>query len=97
MTGQGERKGSDRGGPAAFDPETGEVSGSGSGAGGGNAGEDFDSDPAAGSGHPLPESEESRRGEVPESLERAKGDGEEGKEASHDPVAVNPDGEPYPT
>ena len=50
MTGQGERKGSDRGSPAAFDPETGEVSGSGSGAGGGNPGEDFDSDPMAGAG-----------------------------------------------
>ena len=56
-----ERKGADmagncgpsdgeRGNPAAFDPESGEVSGSGSGAGGGNPGEDFDSDPMAGSG-----------------------------------------------
>jgi hypothetical protein len=52
----------------------------------------------SGKGHPLPESEESRRGEVPESLERAKGEGEEGKQASRDePVATDPDGEPYPT
>jgi len=51
-----------------------------------------------GTGHPLPESEESRRGEVPESLEEAKGEGEDGKEAVQaDPVAANPDGEPYPT
>ena len=51
-----------------------------------------------GTGHPLPESEESRRGEVPESLEQAKGEGEEGKEAVQaDPVATDPDGEPYPT
>lgn len=50
-----------------------------------------------GSGHPLPESEESRRGEVPESLEQAKGEGDDGNEATQDEVAVNPDGEPYPT
>jgi hypothetical protein len=50
-----------------------------------------------GTGHPLPESEESRRGEVPESLEEAKGEGEEGAEAAQPEVAVNPDGEPYPT
>ncbi|HEY1146264.1 MAG TPA: hypothetical protein VGE84_07990 [Allosphingosinicella sp.] len=41
---------SERGKRAAFDPVTGEVSGSGAGAGGGNPGEDYDSDPAAGSG-----------------------------------------------
>lgn len=50
-----------------------------------------------GSGHPLPESEESRHGEIPESLEEAKGEGDDGKEAAQDGVAVNPDGEPYPT
>lgn len=51
-----------------------------------------------GSGHPLPESEESRRGEVPESLEQAKGEGEDGKDpVQADPVAADPDGEPYPT
>jgi hypothetical protein len=51
-----------------------------------------------GKGHPLPESEESRRGEVPESLELAKGEGDDGKAAVQaDPCAVNPDGEPYPT
>lgn len=42
---------SERGKPAAFDPRTGEVSGSGSGAGGGgSSGEDYDSDPMAGAG-----------------------------------------------
>ena len=51
-----------------------------------------------GKGHPLPQSEESRRGEVPESLEQAKGEGEEGREpVQADPVATDPDGEPYPT
>ena len=49
-----------------------------------------------GSGHPLPESEESRHGEIPESLEQAKGQGDDGAEAAQDGVAVNPDGEPYP-
>ena len=42
---------SERGRPAAFDPESGEVSGSGSGAGGGgNPDEDYDRDPMAGAG-----------------------------------------------
>ena len=51
-----------------------------------------------GSGHPLPESEESRRGEVPESLEESKGDGDDGKQpVQANPVARNPDGEPYPS
>ena|SRR5687768_3437392 len=55
-------------------------------------------DATSGTGHPLPQSEESRRGEVPESLEREKGEGEEGREpARPDPVASDPDGEPYPT
>ena len=42
------------------------------------------------------QSEESRRGEVPESLEQAKGEGEDGKSGAG-AVATNPDGEPYPT
>ena len=42
---------SERGEPASFDPETGEVLGSGSGAGGeGNPGEDYDADPQGGGG-----------------------------------------------
>ncbi|HEY0111972.1 MAG TPA: hypothetical protein VGB59_02340 [Allosphingosinicella sp.] len=41
----------ERGKPASFDPDSGEVHGSGSGAGGGNAGEDYDGDPMAGAGH----------------------------------------------
>lgn len=41
----------DRGRPAAFDRETGEVRGSGANAGGGgNPGEDYDSDPQGGGG-----------------------------------------------
>jgi hypothetical protein len=52
---------------------------------------------SGGTGHPLPQSDEARRGEVPESLERAKGDGEEGKQAVQpDQEAVEPDGTPYP-
>jgi hypothetical protein len=52
----------------------------------------------SGKGHPLPESEESRRGEVPESLERAKDGGEDEGEASRpEGIAMDPDGEPYPT
>jgi hypothetical protein len=40
---------SERGKPAGFDPDTGEVHGSGSGAGaGGDPGEDYDGDPVAG-------------------------------------------------
>ena len=51
-----------------------------------------------GKGHPLPESDEARRDEVPESLERAKGEGEEGKEAVQPKgEAVDPDGTSYPT
>lgn len=46
---------SERGRPAAFDPESGEVHGSGSGAGGGgNSDEDYDQDPMAGSGAEPP-------------------------------------------
>ena len=52
---------------------------------------------SGGKGHPLPESDEARRGEVPESLERAKGEGEDGKEAIQPgDEAVDPDGTPYP-
>ena len=48
------------------------------------------------SGHPLPESDEARHNEIPESIEQEKGEGEEGKRAvqPREP-AVNPDGEPY--
>ena len=42
---------SERGQPASFDPQTGEVHGSGSGAGGnGNPNEDHDTDPMGGGG-----------------------------------------------
>lgn len=42
----------ERGRPATFDPQSGEVHGSGSGAGGGgNPREDHDGDPMAGAGH----------------------------------------------
>lgn len=45
----------ERGKPATFDRESGEVHGSGSGAGGGgNRQEDFDSDPMAGGGQEPP-------------------------------------------
>jgi len=49
-----------------------------------------------GSGHPLPESEEARHEEIPEHLEREKGEGDDGRAAVQpegDPV--NPDGESY--
>lgn len=46
-----EKKGSERGKRATYDPQTGEVHGSGSGAGGGgNRDEDYDKDPMAGAG-----------------------------------------------
>lgn len=46
---------SERGKPASFDPDSGEVHGSGSGAGGGgNAHEDYDQDPMAGARRDLP-------------------------------------------
>ena len=49
-----------------------------------------------GKGHPLPESDEARHGEIPEELAREKGRGEEGQQAVQpNPTAVNPDGEPY--
>ena len=45
----------ERGKPASFDPESGEVHGSGSGSGGGgNPGEDYDQDPMAGAGAEPP-------------------------------------------
>jgi hypothetical protein len=44
----------ERGRPAGFDPESGEVHGSGSGVGGGNPGEDYDQDPMAGAGAEPP-------------------------------------------
>ncbi|TMJ16742.1 MAG: hypothetical protein E6G94_03315 [Alphaproteobacteria bacterium] len=51
---------------------------------------------AEGKGHPLPESDEARHHEIPESLEEAKGQGDEGKEVIQPNVdAVNPDGEVY--
>jgi len=46
------------------------------------------------SGHPLPESDEARHGEIPEPLERDKGNGDDGDDAKRS-SAVNPDGEPY--
>jgi hypothetical protein len=46
---------SERGKPASFDPDSGEVHGSGSGAGGGgNPTEDYDQDPMAGARRDLP-------------------------------------------
>lgn len=49
------------------------------------------------SGHPLPQSDEARRDEVPEHLEREKGEGDDGKAAARpDGQATAPDGRPYP-
>lgn len=50
-----------------------------------------------GKGHPLPASEEARHGEIPESLEQEKGEGDDAA-APADPTrtAVDPDGKPYP-
>ena len=50
-----------------------------------------------GKGHPLPDSDEARHGEIPEHLERDKGRGDDSS-ATVQPAAgaVNPDGEPYP-
>ena len=51
---------------------------------------------AAGKGHPLPESDEARHNELPETIEEAKGKGAEGREAIQPhPTGVNPDGKPY--
>ncbi len=50
----------------------------------------------SGSGHPLPESDEARHGEIPEHVEEEKGLGSEGQEVvTPHPTGVNPDGEPY--
>ncbi|WP_324749546.1 hypothetical protein SH591_13365 [Sphingomonas sp. LY54] len=50
------------------------------------------------SGHPLPASDEARRGEIPEGAERQKGRGDD-DEAAVTPgsEAANPDGSPYRT
>ena len=47
-------------------------------------------------GHPLPESEEARRNEVPESDEQRKGEGDDGRAPVQATRPVNPDGTPYP-
>ena len=99
----------ERGEPASFDPNTGEVHGSGSGAGGGNPGEDYDTDPmggggaepaaapaTAGSGHPLPASDEARHNEIPEHAERDKGRGDDPSAAIQPAEApVTPEGQRY--
>jgi hypothetical protein len=98
----------ERGGPARFDPKTGEVHGGGSGAGGGgNPNEDYDSDPMGGggaelvsasarSGHPLPASDEARHNEIPEHAERDKGRGDDPSAAIQPGEApVTPEGERY--
>jgi hypothetical protein len=49
-------------------------------------------------GHPLPGSREARHDEIPEDMERRKGLGDDEDEpVQPEQVAVNPDGEPYPT
>ena len=49
-----------------------------------------------GKGHPLPASDEARHGEIPEHLERDKGEGDDARDAVQPAgEAVNPDGEPY--
>ena len=50
----------------------------------------------SGTGHPLPESDEARHDAIPESLEEAKGVGDDGKPASRPDQAVEPDGTAYP-
>ena len=49
-----------------------------------------------GKGHPLPASDEARHDEIPEHLERDKGQGDDAR-AAVQPAGegVNPDGEPY--
>ena len=59
------------------------------------AGDNRDERPAR---HPLPRSEEARHDEIPEHIEREKGQGDDSAEAvqpAKTPVA--PDGEPYDT
>ena len=49
-----------------------------------------------GKGHPLPASDEARHGEIPEHLERDKGEGDDARDAVQPAdEAVNPDGAPY--
>jgi hypothetical protein len=49
-------------------------------------------------GHPLPQSDEARHGEIPEGLEREKGFGEDGGDhAAPGRPAVDPEGRPYRT
>jgi hypothetical protein len=48
-----------------------------------------------GKGHPLPGSGEARHNEIPETLERAKGRGDDPAGVVQPEGAVNPDGEPY--
>lgn len=49
-----------------------------------------------GKGHPLPASDESRHGEIPEGSVEEKGFGDDSAErVSPAPEAANPDGEPY--
>lgn len=46
--------------------------------------------------HPLPGSDEARHGEVPETYEREKGQGDDDEQAVQPRrPAVNPNGEPY--
>jgi hypothetical protein len=50
-----------------------------------------------GTGHPLPDSDEARHDEIPETLEREKGRGDDGDDGSSArDSAVNPDGSAYP-
>ena len=52
---------------------------------------------SAGKGHPLPHSDEARHGEVAESLQQEKGEGEDKAAISAgDRPVVEPDGTPYP-
>lgn len=54
------------------------------------------SDPA--DRHPLPDSDEARHGELPETAEREKGRGDDDERAVQPrQPAANPDGEPYPS
>jgi hypothetical protein len=52
--------------------------------------------PDTGEGHPLPDSDEARHNEIPETLEEKKGRGDDSRPAvTPGRVAVNPDGEFY--
>lgn len=51
---------------------------------------------AGGKGHPLPESEEARHGEIPDSVADKKGLGDDGRaRVAPTPTGVDPDGMPY--